>query len=185
MRRTAVVVMILTVAFFLLSGCGSSETDVTALPKYNFSSFAGTTWKTKTKVALADLQDDTYLLAPRSFDSAHPEYQPPPELHVLAVLPVGTRLRIDRLMEFRGNRNCALVIASLIDEAGAQKTAYLDYRLLAGNAFMGPDSSLPPTWAVNPDLLEAADTENGSGRSGIDTALPRTMTTETLRANDP
>src|SRR5437879_3531773 len=91
----------------LLTGCGpspeanvkqlyrpSTDKNVTSSPEYNFSSFVGTIWKTKTKTAVADLKrytgaHETKLLAPDAFDSTHPKYNPPANMQIIAVLPPG------------------------------------------------------------------------------------------------
>jgi hypothetical protein len=117
----------------LLNGCGQDpnrrdtmfkqrpDTDVTSSPEYNFRSFAGTVWKTKVKVALADLKAYTgehhiTLLTPENFDPAHPRYRPPPYMEkVIAVLPIGTHLRIERLMKDNGNWGGVRVTALLED----------------------------------------------------------------------
>jgi hypothetical protein len=89
---------------FFLNGCGQrQDTDVTSAPEYNFSLFAGTVWKTKVKVGLADLKQytgkhDLNLLVPKHFDPTHPEYFPAHDMQIIAVLDPGTRLRIERLM---------------------------------------------------------------------------------------
>ena len=62
-------------------------TDVTASPNYNFSSFSGTVWKTKVKMALADIKEYTgvhhmYLLAPKHFDSTQSDYIPPHDTEI-------------------------------------------------------------------------------------------------------
>ena len=80
------------------------DTDVTSSAEYNFSSFAGTVWKTKVKVAVADLKGTeptpkTYLLEPKAFDPNHPEYTPPPAgMNIIKELPPGTHLRIEQLL---------------------------------------------------------------------------------------
>lgn len=105
----------------LLSGCRPNagvaiinavkrpDTDVTTLQEYNFISFSGTNWKTKAKTALAEIK--TYsgeriitLLVPESFDPNHPKYRPPAHLiKVITELPIGTHLRIERLLKDNGN----------------------------------------------------------------------------------
>src|SRR5260370_9583296 len=58
-----------------LSGCGRPVEDLSSSSKYNFDAFSGTVWKTKVKVAVADLNGEiepetprTYLLEPKAFD---------------------------------------------------------------------------------------------------------------------
>src|SRR6266496_4736163 len=133
----------------LLSGCGQRpDTDVTSSPQYNFKSFAGTVWKTKVKVALADVKryngwNESTLLPPDCFDQNHPEYMPPPDMQrVIEVLPVGTRLRIERLMKDNGDWGGVLVTASLEDG----KVVRVERGLLAKNRFIGTGDS--KEWGV-------------------------------------
>jgi hypothetical protein len=92
MKNVSVGAKILAMLSVSVNGCGQAanpfkgykqppDTDVSSLPEYNFSSFAGTVWKTKVKVGLADLKrytgrHDTALLPPEHFDPAHPKYNP-------------------------------------------------------------------------------------------------------------
>jgi hypothetical protein len=81
----------------------SPDKDLTAVAGYNFSPFAGTVWKTRTKTAIMESKRytgawDTKLYIPERFDPAHPRYNPPVEARIIAVLPPGTRLRISRLL---------------------------------------------------------------------------------------
>src|SRR5262245_21032795 len=137
--------LIFSVACLLLSGCGQRpDTDVTESPKYNFSKFAGKVWKTKVTVALADIKAYTWehlinLLPPDLFDPAHANYRPPPYLEkVIAVLPVGTRIRLDRLMKDNGEWGGVRVTGLLEDERMAQllesgKIIYVERHVLAKN----------------------------------------------------
>ena len=59
--------------------------------------------------------DHTELLAPKDFDATHPEYRPPFDMQVISVLPVGTRVQIERLMQDNGNWGGVWVIGSLED----------------------------------------------------------------------
>lgn len=45
-----------------LTGCGHDDTDVTALPKYNFASLAGTSWKTKGRQQLRTSEEERTCL---------------------------------------------------------------------------------------------------------------------------
>ncbi|SRR5258708_6447240 len=157
---------ILAMMSFFLNGCGQApnpfkgykqppDTDVTSSPDYNFSSFAGTVWKTKVKVGLADLKrytgrHDTALLAPEDFDPTDPKYRPPVDMQLIAVLPVGTRVRIERLMKDNGIAGLLWVTASLDDG----KVVYLSDYLLAKNRFIWEGSSDSTNWGVDPDMLE-------------------------------
>ncbi|MFL5242025.1 MAG: hypothetical protein ACJ8FY_07945 [Gemmataceae bacterium] len=155
---------ILAMLSFLLNGCGQApnlfkqppDTDVSSLPEYNFSAFAGTVWKTKVKVALADIKAYTgrheiTLIPPQSYDRTHPEYRPPPYMEeIKALLPVGTGLRIERLMKDNGNWGGVQVIASLKDG----KVVYLSDYLLAKNRFIWQGWSDSTEWGVDPAMLE-------------------------------
>lgn len=155
MKKAAFMFRILTIAALFLRGCGHPpDTDVTSSPEYGFTSFAGTTWRTKVKVAVADLKGDAYILAPEHYDSTHPSYRPPPDLHTFAVLPIGTRLRIERLMKDNGNGGFVRVIATL-EDGKYSKTVYLDNRMLTKNDFLWPGESQPKIWGVAPDMLES------------------------------
>src|SRR5258708_28195135 len=110
MKNVGLWTKVLAMASFFLNGCGQApnpfkgykqppDTDVTSSPEYNFASFAGTVWKAKVKVGLADLKRytgrlDTVLLAPADFDPTDPKYRPPDDMQLIGVLPVGTRVRI-------------------------------------------------------------------------------------------
>jgi hypothetical protein len=160
MKNTMFAIMILTPLF--LSGCGYKQppdTDVTSSAKYNFAPFAGTVWKTKVKVALADVKryngwHEATLLPPDAFDPTHPKYRPPPDLEeLISVLPIGTRLRIERLMKDNGNWGGVQVTASLEDG----RVVYLLDDFLAKNRFLWPGDSDSKEWGVNPDMLEKAE----------------------------
>ena len=138
------------------------DTDVTSSPEFNFKSFAGTVWKTKVKVALADLKQytgkhDLNLLVPMHFDPTHPEYTPAHDMQIIAVLPIGTRLRIERLMKDNGEWGGIRVVAVLQDETYSEKTLYLDKMLLAKNRFVRTGWSDSKEWGVDPDMLEKAE----------------------------
>jgi hypothetical protein len=169
MKKVIFGILILAIIFFFLYGGlariivgilnSRSDSDVTSSPKYNFSSFAGTVWKTKAKVALADLKQytgrhATTMLPPDCFDPTHPKYKPPPHLEkVITVLPVGTRLRIEGLMKDNGNWGGVRVTASLDDGT----IVNLERGLLAKNGFIFRGSSESKEWGVDPDLLEKAE----------------------------
>jgi hypothetical protein len=151
----------MAMASFFLSGCGQRpDSDVTSSPEYSFSRFAGTVWKTKVKVAVADVKRyngwrEAALFPPDGFDPTHPKYQPPLRLQQWgAVLPVGTRVRIERLMKDNGRWGGVSVTASLEDGT----VVYLDGSFLAPTS-AAPDfkESIYKSWGVNPDLLEKAD----------------------------
>jgi hypothetical protein len=160
-------ITILAMISFFLNGCGQSpevamlkqrpDTDVTSSPQYNFKSFAGTVWKTKVKVALADTKwrgrHDLTLLAPKFFDPTHPEYTPSRTDKIIAVLPVGTRVQIERLMQDNGNWGGVWVIGSLEDG----KVVIVEAHLLAKNRFIWQGWSDSKEWGVDPDMLEKAE----------------------------
>jgi hypothetical protein len=164
---------IVILAIFIFSnGCGQSpevamlkqrpDTDVTSSPQYNFKPFAGTVWKTKVKVALADLEQytgkhDLNLLVPMHFDPTHSEYTSVHSMQVIAVLPPGTRLRIERLIKDNGEWGGIRVAAELVDATDSQKTVYLDEMLLAKNRFVRTGWSDSKDWGVDPDMLEKAE----------------------------
>ena len=171
MKRPILLFAMITMAALLLSGCGQSpesaikklyrpspDKDITTSPEYNFSSFVGTVWKTKTKVAIADLKRYTgapeiKLLAPERFDPTHPRYNPPVDMKIIAVLPPGTRLRITRLLQDQGAWGGVQVEPVLLDGTNAQKTVLLDGYLYAGNRWSrGPQSNT--NWDADPGMLE-------------------------------
>jgi hypothetical protein len=174
MKTPILLVVLLNMAALFLAGCGQSpetkaalkelykkhpDTDVTGDPYYNFSSFAGTVWKTKVKVAVAELErysgvHDIKLLAPDSFDPEHPRYDPPKNLQLNSVLAAGTRIRIERLMRDQGVWGGVQVVATVEDSTNFQKNVYLDPMLLAKNRFVWAGSSMSTNWGVNPDMLE-------------------------------
>lgn len=138
------------------------DSDVTKDPHYYFSSFAGTAWRTKTKTALAEIKlytgkQVTGLVSPELFDPTDPEYRAVPDmyLHVVAVLPPGATVRIDRLMQDNGIGSQVWVIGSLENENNCQTTnLYVSSLFLEHNSFFGGPATLY-RWAVRSNLLEA------------------------------
>src|SRR5712692_10881287 len=167
MKKVIFGIMALAMISIFLNGCGQApdpynerpDTDVTSSAQFNFKSFAGTVWKTKVKMALADVKRYTNehaidLLPPEGFDPSHPKYSPPPHMEkLIAELPVGTRLRIERLMKDNGNWGGVRVAAVLQDGSYFQKTVYLDECLLAKNRFLWPGEADSKEWGVDPDML--------------------------------
>lgn len=172
-KRVVISVMITLVALAFLVGCGpnpaevsvkklfrpSPDKDVTMSPEYNFSSFAGTVWKTKTKTAIADGKSYTgvhqlSLLPPDRFDPTDPNFTTIPDMKLIAVLPPGTRLRFTRLLQDQGARGGLIVEAIVEDGTNAPKAVYVDRLLLANVwwASQGPTSNT--NWGVNPEMLE-------------------------------
>jgi len=142
MRNVTFGSMIMGMLSVFLNGCGQAfrpapDTDVTSSPKYKFSSFAGTRWKTKVKVALVDCEQYTgrhanTIVPPVCFDPAHPNFTGlSPNMQMIRVLPVGTRLRIERLMKDNGNWGGLRVTGSMEDGDGV----YLADRLFARNFY--------------------------------------------------
>jgi hypothetical protein len=158
----------------ILNGCGQSsdpsapirklykpspDTDVTLSPYYNFSSFSGTIWKTKVKTAVADLKrytgaHDITLLTPNAFDSTDPKYNPAHDMQIVTVLPIGTRLRIERLMHDNGAAGFVMVTATLLDGTNTQRNVFIEPTFLAKNEFVWAGWSSSTNWGVDADVLE-------------------------------
>lgn len=165
MRSALAKVGILATALTLSSGCERAERllkppdrpdkDVTLSPQYNFSKFAGTAWQTKIKLGIGDLRGNRrYILSPWSFDEKDPKYVAPPSLHLISALPVGTRLRVRRLMEAHGNWSGVRVTAALDDDTYG-KELYMDPFLFEKNYYLyNYERAYPKTWGVNPEMLE-------------------------------
>ena len=168
-KRSVILSIVAPVALVLLAGCDptaavkplfkpSPDKDVTTEPRYNFSSFTNTVWKTKTKTAIADLKrytgaPEAKLLPPDYFDPTHPNYTTVPDMKIAAVLPTGTRLRISRLMKDQGAWGGVQVEAVILDGTNANKAVYLDGFFLAGNAWSrGPTENT--NWDADPNMLE-------------------------------
>ncbi len=160
-------------ALLLLSGCGDSpesivkkklfsptpEKDVTTSPEYNFSPFAGTVWKTKTKTAIAETKGYTgarkfSLLPPDCFDPTDPDFTTIPDMKLISVLPPGTHLRFTRLLQDQGAWGGFIVEANVEDGTNAPKAVYVSSFFLTNVwwASKGPTSNT--NWGVNPDMLE-------------------------------
>src|SRR5207247_7792162 len=85
---------------------------------FRSKSFAGTVWKTKVEVALADLEQytrkhDLNLLIPMHFDPTHPKYTPTHNMLIVTLLRIATGVRIDRLIKDNGNWGGVRVAAKL------------------------------------------------------------------------
>lgn len=158
-RGTLVLVLGLMVPS-ALAGCKQKDSDVTASAGYGFSTLAGSVWRAKTPVGLCvisdgDNLDRTYLFAPKSFEPTHPTYTPPHGMKVQAVLPVGTRVRLDRLMKDNGSWGGVRVTGTVVDGLHAGKAVWIGRDLLLENVFTSP--GLEPrtkVWAVAPEILE-------------------------------
>jgi hypothetical protein len=156
-------ILLLAAPLCFVIGCGPADkayNDVTSSPRYNFSSFAGTTWKTKVNVAIADIKNyrghhELSLLVPKHFDIKDPEYTPGDDCKIIAVMPVGTHLRIERLMQDNGGEwGGVKVLAIIQDGTNSRKTVFLDEELLAKNSFITSGDSPSTAWDVNPEMLE-------------------------------
>ncbi len=163
----------LIMAVLCLSGCGEDpnvtalknykrkpDTDIGADPRYNFASFAGTVWKTKDKVALASVKEYTgervtYVISPISFDATRPDYRPfdGGDLQIVAVLPAGVRLHVERLMRDNGIANLISVRVVVEDGTNAHQNVYLSERLME-NGPISANKLISTNWGMNPEFLE-------------------------------
>ena len=162
----------LTMSALCLSGCGEDpnvtalrnykrapDTDISADPRYNFASFAGTVWKTKDKTALASGKLYTgvrvsYLLPPIFFDASRTDYRAPDgDVQIMFVLPAGARLRVDRLTREHGIGNLKFVIGELSDGTNTHKNVIVTEGLIAS----GPIHELrafTTNWVMDAELFE-------------------------------
>ena len=129
------------------------DTDVSSSPKYGFASFSGTVWRTKVKLATGHLEGHTRLIPPIFFDKTDPRYLALPDLRELSILPIGSRVRIDRLIQDNGSWGGIQVTAMVDDGTGIERKVYLNTQLLAPNSFLDAIASSSKTWAVNSDML--------------------------------
>ncbi len=180
LRKKQIVLLVVTLVLVTLwlRGCGlwpasrvsvlrklyspSQDKDVTADPRYNFSSFTGTRWKTKVKVALGDGKrytgaPETVLLAPQRFDTTHPRYIPTTNTKIVSVLPVGTVLRIDRLLQDQGAWGGLRVAATLEMGTNTLEGVFMDGLLLSNNKHLHT-SRTEENWDMNPEMLEKVET---------------------------
>jgi hypothetical protein len=80
--------------------------------QFSFKPSAGTTWKSRSKVAIANLKrytgaPEVHLLAPLHCDPSDPRYTPIKDIGIVAVLPPGPRFRISLLLQDQGARDCS------------------------------------------------------------------------------
>jgi hypothetical protein len=169
-----IIVQIMAVATVsLLTGCGKSsnpydsiaklyqpspDTDVTSSPRYNFAVFAGADWKTKVKTAVADVKRYTgahgvELLIPMHFDSTRPDYVSGADTQIITVLPVGARVRIERLMKDNGAWGGLLVTATVESGTNSWHNVFLDELMLANNAFISRGPTNSTNWDINQEFL--------------------------------
>ena len=158
MRRAVFIRMmvgVLGVGVMVCGGC-ARDSDVTAAPEYKFA-LAGTVWKTKVRAAIVE---DTssgmmYLLPPRYFDSTQPGYTGMNNGRVVATLPAGTRVRIERLMKSTGNWAGVRVMATVDGWAEPTKEVELNTDYLMENKFISRGGHLDSdVWTVDPGMLE-------------------------------
>lgn len=135
--------------------------DVTQDQKYEFKDFQGTVWRTKVKVALADItrrQDRTQItmLPPCFFDRTHPGFISLHYLTIVQELPIGTKIRINRLMETFGNAGGVYVEATINDETAAK----LNKEFINKNKFIywySNERDVSNNWGVNTEMLEKVE----------------------------
>lgn len=167
--------MVLAMASLLLNSCGQSpdvsllkghnppDSDVTSSPEYNFSSFAGTVWKTKVALALTDVTEYTgkhhnYLLVPKHFDPKQADYTPVHDMKIIVVLPSGTHLRIGRLIKDNGIGGLLWVTGTLVEETNSEQIVFLDNLLLAKNQFIWDKlSSSSTNWGADSNMMEKGE----------------------------
>ena len=174
MNRTVPLIAGLLLAALFLTSCGQSldplapvkklfkpaaDTDVTASPEFNFASFSGSVWTTKVETAVAELKrytgaPETTLLSPQAFDQKHPQYTPPHDMKSVTILPVGTRVRIARLMKDNGAWGAVQVTANVEVGSNAPVTVFLSRRFLTDNVHVNRGPTTSTNWDVNPDMLE-------------------------------
>lgn len=162
----------LTMAALCLSGCGEDpnvtalrnykrapDSDISADPDYNFSSFAGTVWRTKDRVALASVKlytgaQVTYVVPPRAFDASRTDFRAPDgNVQIMSVLPAGARLRVDRLTREHGIGSLMFVIGELSDGTNTHKNVIVSNDLIAS----GPTHTLrafTTNWVLKAELFE-------------------------------
>jgi hypothetical protein len=158
--KNAVTLALLVMAPLFLNGCGQPpDSDVTKNPRYFFSSFANTLWRTKDKTALMKVKlytgKQVTTFVPRdAFDPTDPQYRPTPGMQLVSIVPPGALLRINRLLQDNGIGSQVNVIASLESETNSDTTnLYLDAEFLANNSFFRGPVTLH-RWGVNSNLLE-------------------------------
>ncbi len=147
----------------LLIGCGkapiaklyrpSTDTDLSSSTNYNFSSFTGTVWRTKVEMSFVNVKrytgvHDLTLLPPESFK--YPSASP---REVLAVLPKGSQVRIERLLQDNGAWG-GLMVWATVDGTNTSKMVRLSPLLLSKNRFNDAFGSSSDEWSLIPEYLE-------------------------------
>jgi hypothetical protein len=156
MKRSIVEFVGTVVAMGFLVGCQRPDKDVSSSPRYNFSTFAHSVWKTTVKVAICDVEQYSgrhvrTIFGPESYDAANPKFDPTHNIRAISVLPVGTHLRIGRLMEDQGSWGGVRVTAIL----GDGQEVNIDRTLLERNQFLfSQATSISTNWSGNLDVLE-------------------------------
>jgi len=139
-----------------LSGCGDVETDVTADTRYNFQSFAGSTYKAKDKLTVVKVkqyngQQNMILFPASTFDRSRSDYRTlPGVLGTVTDVSVGAKVQVSRLMKDNGNWGGVRVTALLEDGT----VVYLSERLLVPNKFISVGESQTAAWDLNPESFE-------------------------------
>jgi hypothetical protein len=148
-------VLVATIAM-LMSGCRDS--DETSSPRYNFSSFSGTVWKTKLQIAVAKIERGSTkicLIPPDAFDTNNAHYRPILGCTVMSVLSVGSRIRIERLVKDNVDWGGVRVTASLIESPVERGAIYVEPELLEKNCYLYDKATSQSTnWGMSPDLFE-------------------------------
>lgn len=157
MRNSSSIFFVLAALIAMLSS-GCRDSDETLSPRYNFSSFSGTEWKTKVGIAVAEIKQGktmVCLIPPDSFDTNNPDYRPIAGCTVLSVLPVGSRIRIARLMQDNVDWGGVRVTAVVEDSSVSHWTVYLDPGLLLNNSYLSYGGSSSSTnWIMKPVFFE-------------------------------
>ena len=163
----------LTMSVLCLGGCGEDpnvtalrnykrapDSDISADPHYNFSSFAGTVWRTKDRTALGTIkrytgEQVTYALSPTAFDASRPDYRPfdGGDMQIVAVLPAGVLLRVEQLMRDNGIAGLISVRVTVEDGANTHTNLFLDKHLLA-HGRTPANRVISTNWGMKPEFLE-------------------------------
>jgi hypothetical protein len=161
MKSTFVRIMMPAIALCLLTSCGRlEEEDVTLKPEYNFTSFAGTIWKTKVELAVEDSRRYTgerqlYLIALSRFDPSGSNYCGEGRDKIKTILPAGTLVRIDRYMKDHGIGNVNQVWGTVMNGEYAQKSVVVDMQLFENNQWLWIGwPNLSTNWGMDPEMFQ-------------------------------
>ena len=135
------------------------DIDVTTSTNYNFSSFAGTVWKTKAPLAIEQVESykgkqALVLFTSQFFDTNDPNYTSVPEAKMIRILPVGTRIRIEHLIEDHGLRGGVDVFGAVLDGTNTQSAVELGREFFSANWYVAYSSPKDTNWGANTNLLE-------------------------------